>query len=340
MIRLRSFRPQLTAMTKGKPMNGNSRRAANFDPLAGAAKLLVVILFTCGCSKQNFVSASETTTQATFATPEEAGQALETANRAEDNTSMAHILGSRSQAILSSGDPTEDKAAAQLFAVRYDRMNRWVTMTDGSRVLYIGADNYPFPIPLAQDASSRWHFNTAAGEQELLARRIGRNELLAIDAATSMANAEELYYRKSHDGKSLHQYAQIILSSPGKQDGLHWEAPEGAPSSPLGRLSEFVNSAQASTVDGTPVFDGYTFRILTAQGAGARSGSKSYVVGGKLRGGFAIIASPVKYQDSGIMTFVVNREGVVYQKDLGSQTSAAAAALKIYNPADGWTAAE
>jgi hypothetical protein len=306
-----------------------------------AVVLLFAVLCLLGCSKHTAATPKGTATQATFADPAEAGQALLAAMQTDDQNALAQILGPKSPAILSSGDPTEDRAGERSFVAKYHRMNRWAKMTDGSQVLYIGADNYPFPIPLAQDKSSQWYFDTAAGEEELLARRIGRNELLAIDASTSIGNAEELYHREPRDGSPVRQYTSRILSSPGKQDGLHWAAPPDQAPGPLGRVEEFAKDAVSSPSDGgSVVFDGYSFRILTGQGADAEGGVRSYVVNGKMTGGFAVLAYPVKYQDSGIMTFLMNREGVVYQKDLGEKTTEIAASIQDYNPADGWTPAE
>ena len=213
-------------------------------------------------------------------------------------------------------------------------MNRWVVIMDGSQVLYVGADNYAFPIPLSRDSSSRWYFNAAAGEEEVLAREIGKNELLAIDACSAIANAEELYFQTAHDGDPVHQYTQAIISSPGKQDGLYWHVAPEEGASPLGRLDTFITGPISPVPVGQPqVFDGYNFRILTAQGANAKGGAKSYVVDGKLTGGFAVIASPVQYGHTGIMTFLLSREGVLYEKDLGGN----AAAVQVYNPGDDWT---
>jgi Protein of unknown function (DUF2950) len=176
---------------------------------------------------------------------------------------------------------------------------------------------------------------------EVLACQIGRNELLAIDACNSIANAEELYFKEAHDGNPAQQYTSIISSSAGKHDGLHWHAPEEEASSPPGRLSEFPKGAVAEiTPDKPPVFDRYGFRILTAQGEKAKGGAKSYIVNGKLNGGFAVLAVSVKYRDSGITSFLISQEGVVYQKDLGANTLDVAAAIKEYNPTDGWTPAE
>jgi hypothetical protein len=211
----------------------------------------------------------------------------------------------------------------------------------GARILNIGADNYPFPIPLVRGSSSKWYFNTSAGEDEILARRIGRNELLAIDGCNSVVNAEELYFQKSHDGSPARQYTSMIISTPGRQDGLYWDAPEGQASSPLGKLDEFARNELASATPTSPlVIDGYSFRILTAQSDPAKGGTKNYVVNGKMTGGFAILAGPVTYRDSGIMTFILSRDGVVYEKDLGQNTVDVAASIKAYNPDNGWTPTE
>ncbi|MGA9585956.1 MAG: DUF2950 family protein [Terracidiphilus sp.] len=288
-----------------------------------------------GCSR-NVQAISSIGEQATFGTPAEAGEALQTASRAHDDGALSKILGERSAAILSSGDPAEDRASIDVFTKKYDRMNRWVTLTDGSEILYVGLDNYPFPIPLAKNASGKWYFDTAAGEDELLARRIGRNELLAIDAAAAIAKAQELYFKSSHNGFTAGRYAQQIVSTPGTKDGLYWDASEGGAPSPLEKLAGF--SANASSTN-PQVFHGYMFRILTWQET-AGKGGRGNVTSGNISKDFAVIASPVEYADSGIMTFIVSRNGVVYQKDLGEKTVGIAASIKEYNPADGWTPAE
>ncbi len=290
--------------------------------VAGILVLGLINIAGSGVSTAS-AAASVTTadaTQNTFSTAEQAGQALRAAAAAGDESALAQILGPDSKAILFSGDAAEDKAALAKFVAKYDRMNRWVTMTDGSRVLYIGADNYPYPIPLVQNASSLWYFNTAAGKDESLARRIGKNELLAIDAVSAMGNAEEFY--KLTTGR----YTDKILSTPGKQNGLYWQVPADQASSPLGRLDEFAKDVLTSTPPGAaPIFDGYSFRILATQTP---------------KSGFTIVASPVNYGDSGIMTFILNQGGVLEQKDLGPDTKTAAATITSYNPNDGWTPAE
>jgi hypothetical protein len=311
--------------TEEKNMKSNKNNTTSGVPAQSAALVLLAVLCTASCSVKKPAETTASPSPTVFTTPDEAGQALQSAARAKDESGLAKIMGPGSDAILHSGDTAEDQATLESFVAKYDRMNRWVTLTDGSKILYIGADNYPFPVPLATDASSKWHFNTKAGEDEILARRIGRNELLAIDAVSAIANAEELYYQKPHDDSPAHQYTSLIISTSGKQDGLYWDAPEGQDLSPLGKLGDF---AKATSIRPTEtVFDGYSFRILS-------------VKGNQMTSGFAVIASPVRYQDSGIMTFILSREGTVYQKDLGPNSSAAAASIKDYNPTADWIRAE
>jgi hypothetical protein len=298
--------------------------------------LVLVAVAIIGFYKAN--AAASDSAQTTFVTPTAAGQALLDAARAQDETALAKILGPDSKAVLSSGDVSEDKEALQSFVGKFEQMNRWIKMTDGSEILNIGADNYPFPIPLVQDGPSNWHFNTKAGKNEILARQIGRNELLAIDAVCAIAVAEELYAQESHDGNPAGLYTTKIFSTAGKQDGLYWAA-EGEQTGPLGRVDLFAKQA-LSTSNETPIIDGYLFRILTAQSAGSKGGAKKYIEDGKMTGGFAVLAWPVKYEDSGVMTFMVNRDGVVYQRDLGPDTPKAAASIAEYNPTDNWIPAE
>jgi hypothetical protein len=281
-----------------------------------AALVMLAAVFVLGCSRKPANTAAETP-QKTFATPAEASQALHAAFQTRDAKALTQVLGAKAQKLVSSGDPAEDKSAADSFAKKYDQMNRLVAMTDGSLVLYVGADNYPFPVPLAQDGSSRWYFDAAAGDEELRTRRIGSNELSAIDACRLIANAEELYHQ------STHRYTETIVSTPGEQDGLYWEAGEGQAPSPLGRLNQFARSIfNASALSKEVVSHGYSFRIMTTQE------------------GFTIFGSPVNYPNSGIMTFSLGRDGAIYQQDLGPQAADALAAIEQYNPTHGWTQAE
>jgi hypothetical protein len=301
--------------------------------VVAAVAAILAVLAVAGSNAATF--ASKDPTQASFASPDEAGKALRNAEQNEDEAALAKILGPDSKAILSSGDANEDKAALKDFVTKYDLMNRWVVMTDGSEILNIGPDNYPFPIPLVRDSSSNWYFDTKAGAHEILARRIGRNEIMAIDACSAIANAEEVYSQQPRDGNPKGLYTTKIFSSPGKQDGLYWQTPRDQESSPLGRVEDFAKDALL-TPNEAPVIDGYSFRILTAQGSKAPSGAKQYIVNGKLTGGFAVIATPVKYRDSGVMTFIISQQGIVFQQDLGADTEKAAAAIQEYNPTSAW----
>ena len=300
-----------------KQMKTHKDNLTSGVPTQSPAVVLLALFCAASCSVKKPAETAASPAPTVFATPDEAGQALRSAAGARDESGLAKIMGPGSEAILHSGDAAEDQATLESFVAKYDRMNRWVTMTDGSKVLYIGADNYPFPIPLAQDSSSRWYFDASAGDEELRARRIGSNELAAMDACRLIAHAEEIYH---HD---THRYTDTINSTPGQQDGLYWEVAEGQVSSPMGRLNQFAKGIfDAGAPSKTAVFNGYSFRILTTQG------------------GFTIFASPVNYQRSGIMTFSVGRDGVVYQQDLGPQATDTLEAIHQYNPTNGWTQAE
>jgi hypothetical protein len=274
----------------------------------------------------------------TFPSSAEAGAALAKAAKSDDEAALAEVLGFETKVILSTGDKEADKAALEAFASKYEKMNRWVDMTDGSRVLYIGVDNFAFPVPLAQDSSGQWYFDTIAGAQEMRARDIGRNELLTIDACSALASAQEVYFANGGDSAG---FAQRIVSTSGKQDGLYWPASGNQISSPLANLGEFPRSSLAKLSPDEPlVIDGYTLRVLTAQGDDAPGSAQSYIVNGKMTGGFAILATPVKYAETGIMTFMTGRDGVVYERDLGPDTVKIAASIQEYNPADDWSEVE
>jgi Protein of unknown function (DUF2950) len=303
--------------------------------LAAEVVILGAGWMAMGCKSTPKPEVSAPAVQSEFASPADAAQALVAAARAGDEAGLARILGKGSQEYLTSGDSAVDKKANADFAAKYDKMNRWVDMTDGTKVLYVGADNFAFPIPLAKDAAGKWQFDTKAGALEVKARDIGRNEMLAMDAVSSVANAQELYY-KTH-GK---EYAQRVISGEGKQDGLYWPVPAGSESSPLGHLSKFPKTSIAAVGDEPPVVDGYTLRILTAQVDEAKGGAKSYVVNGKMTGGFAVLATPVKYDETGVMTFVLSRDGVLYEQDFGPKTVEIAKSIKDYNPKEGWMPVE
>jgi DUF2950 family protein len=298
--------------------------------LAFAAFALVVVQL----KTRNSVSAKDT--QITFLSSAEAGAALAKAAKSGDETAVAQILGVDTKVLMSVGDK-EDKAALETFASKYEKMNRWVDMTDGSRVLYIGADNFAFPVPVAKNSSGMWYFDGVAGAEEIRAREIGRNELLAIDACTALADAQAIYFADS----SAAGFAQRIVSTSGKQDGLYWPASDNQDASPLASLSEFPKASLRSLSPDQPlVIDGYMLRILTAQGDDAPGGAQSYIVNGKMTSGFAILATPVKYAQTGIMTFMTGGDGVVYERDLGPDTAKIAASMQEFNPTDDWSEVE
>ena len=304
--------------------------------VVGVLALAALALVVTQLKTRNSVFAEQT--QMTFPSSAEAGATLAKAARSGDEIAVAAILGLDTKILLSAGDKETDKAELEAFASKYEKMNRWVDMTDGSRVLYIGADNFAFPVPLAKNSSGEWYFDAVAGAEEIRARDIGRDELLAIDACSALASSQEVYF--SAGGNSA-EFAQRIISTSGKQDGLYWAASEQQVASPLANLGEFAGPSLATLSPDEPlVLDGYTLRILTAQGDDAPGGARSYVVNGKMTGGFAILATPVKYAETGITTFMTGGDGVVYERDLGPDTVKIAASIQEYNPTDDWSPVE
>ena len=275
--------------------------------------------------------------QKTFPSPAEAGAAFLEAAKSGDQAALLAIFGPEGKDVLFSGDPVKDKNNLEDFVTAYDQMNRWVPITAGGKMLIIGADNYPFPIPLGPNPAGQWIFDTAAGKDEILARRIGKDELTAIAACSDIVRAEQQYFSQTHDGDKVKQYAQQLGSDEGKQNGLYWHVQDGQSPSPLGQLGDFAKAAgYTNTHDKPQPFDGYFFRILTKQGAMAPGGAKDYIVNGKMTGGFAILAYPAEYRNSGIMTFIAGRDGVVYQKDLGENTASLGQSMAEYDPGEGW----
>jgi Protein of unknown function (DUF2950) len=306
-------------------------------------RMILTLLLTMGlaasCNKADKTTPEEVV-QRTFASPADAGAAFLDAAKSGDQSALLAVFGPDAKDVLFTGDPVKDKDALQDFVAAYNQMHRWREIKTGGQMLYIGADNYPFPIPLGQKSPGQWSFDTAAGKDEILARRIGKDELTAIAACGAVADAQQLYFSQSHGGDNVNQYAQKFVADEGKQNGLYWHVQDGQPPSPLGLLGDFARAAGYTNAGDRPQpFDGYLFRILTKQGDKAKGGAKDFVVNGKMTGGFAIVAYPVAYRNSGIMTFIIGKDGVVYQKDLGEKTTDAASALAEYNPGDGWVPA-
>jgi len=305
------------------------------------ATSLVLITGLAACGKApDTASKPAPPVQRSFASPEEAGAAVLAAAQAQDQANLFAIFGPDAREIISSGDAVKDQGNMRDFVAAYTQMHRWRKIRAGGEMLYIGADNFLFPIPLDENSAGAWQFDTDAGRDEILARRIGKNELAAISACAALANAEAQYFSQTHDGDPVKQYAQRIVSDDGRQDGLYWPVSTGQAPSPLEDVRNFAKAAGYTNAGSKPQpFNGYYFRILTKQGDKADGGAKDYIMNGKMTGGFAFLAYPMEYRNSGIMTFIVGPDGVVYQKDLGENTAAAAAMVAEYNPGDGWAPA-
>jgi len=302
------------------------RRAA-----VASSTLLALLILLAACTK------SEKSSFRTFASPDDAGSALLEAAKSGDQNAVLAIFGTDAKELVSSGDAVQDKATANAFVAGYGVMHRWRNMPDGAQVLVVGADNFPFPIPLKKNPAGQWFFDTAAGKDEILTRRIGRNELAVIDICGALADAQAEYFSQPHDGNSAKQYAVKFISDTGRQNGLYWESPEGQPKSPLGPLAVFATAEGYSAKPNShQPFHGYYFRMLTRQGSHAPGGAKDYLVDGKMVGGFAFVAYPAEYGNSGVMTFMINKDGVLLQKDLGKTTTESATAMAEFDPDTTW----
>jgi hypothetical protein len=296
--------------------------------------IAILLLAVAACSKKE--SAAVEAGPDTFASPEDAGKALASATKSQDLDQIVRIFGPEAKEILASGDPTENKASLSEFAKSYQVMNRWRKLADGGQLLIVGADNNVFPIPLMKSAAGRWYFDTKAGKEEILSRRIGHNELDTISICGAIADAQAQYFAQKHAG--IKQYAQKFISDPGQQNGLYWPKVQGQPRSPLGPMVAYATSEgyKAEPNHHQP-YHGYYYVMLSRQGPGAKGGANEYIVNGKMRGGFAVLAYPENYGDSGIMTFLINQDGVLLQKDFGKTTNQVASAIMEFNPDSSWT---
>jgi len=270
----------------------------------------------------------------TFANPQDASTALYDAAKSGDKAAIESVLGASSEGIISSGDAVLDQKNVDDFVRRYEQMNRWGKEVNGDQTLFLGVENWPFPVPLKKDTGGQWYFDTKAGIEEVLYRRIGNNEFAAIRVCGVLADGQMDYFDGLHDGSTVHQYAQKLISDPGKQNGLYWKAAEGEPDSPIGPLIAYANGEGYKDKDAA--FHGYFFRVLNSRGPKAPGGSKNYIVNGAMTGGFAFLAYPATYRNSGVMTFLVDSQGVIYEKDLGPKTADTAAAITSFNADSTW----
>ncbi len=313
-------------MTRRLGFLATSRRAAT---AVGAALLLAGIVTSGpGCSA--------TPKGEAFASPEAGGEAIAAALRANDEGRIRAILGPEADEVLTSGDEVADRNRKQAYLKEYDAKHGVVMESDGRATITVGQTDWPMPIPLVREDGS-WRFDVARGKDEMLARRVGRNELSTIQVCRAVVDAQKEYYAGRVGGVGA--YAAKFLSTPGEHDGLYWATKEGEPPSPLGALvAQAQEEGYRASADRSPApYQGYYYRILSGQGPAAPGGARSYMENGRLTGGFGVVAYPATYGNSGVMTFVVNQNGIVYQRDAGSDTLKAGESMAAFDPDERWT---
>jgi hypothetical protein len=300
--------------------------------------LMVMVLFVSTLVIFSHGGCTAKKARITFTSAEEAVEAMMDAVSQEDTQELLAIFGPEAKELISSGDEFADKAARERFVQAYKEMNKLVKETDEKATLLVGREEWPFPIPIVKVGES-WRFDTAEGKDELLNRRIGRNELNTIQVCLAYVDAQREYALKDRDGDGLMKYAQKFESTKGKKDGLYWKTEEGEDQSPLGSLAAKATqegyTSRKSGEEPQPYW-GYYYKILKAQGENAPGGAYDYVVNGKMIGGFALVAFPAEYGNAGIMTFMVNHDGVVYQQNLGEDTEKISNKMKQFDPDETW----
>ncbi len=296
---------------------------------------------TCACAllaMSTFSTTASAQAARNFASPEEAVKTLVDTVKAGNLDGLLAIFGPESKELVDSADPVIARQNRQVFTVAVGEKWHLEDTAGDRKTLVIGNEDWPFPVPIVKDASG-WHFDTAAGKEEVIARRIGRNELAAIATVRAYVTAQRRYAEQGHDGNPAGVHATKFASDPGKENGLYWPVKTGQKRSPLGDLVAQAE-AQGRAVGGDrskpAPLNGYYFKILTAQGSAAAGGAKQYVVKGLMSGGFALVAWPAQYDATGVMTFIVNQDGTVYEKDLGPDSDAAARKMTAYNPDKSW----
>lgn len=273
-----------------------------------------------------------------FSSPEEGGQALISGCAKNDVNQLIRIFGDKGKDLIVSGDDTADREGRARLVAAAQQLTRYTSDPQGRVFLNVGKDDWPFPIPLVKK-NGLWYFDTEQGTEELINRRIGRNEIAAQLSILAFVDAQKEYYSQDRDGDGVKEYARKFASSPGQKDGLFWPAKEGEEESPLGPLAaKAVREGYSKKKKGSDPepYHGYLFKILTTQGKAASGGIKNYVVKGNMTRGFALVAYPAQYGVSGIMTFIANQDGIIYQKDLGKKTGAAALSIMSFNPDKSW----
>jgi hypothetical protein len=293
-------------------------------------RALVLMMGALLCSAASGVAA-----QQAFKTPDEAASALVRAAEASDMKALVTVLGPDGEDVVASGDEVADAATREKFVAAYNAKHQITLEGDNKAIMVIGQEDFPLPIPIVRK-DGMWRFDTAAGVDEILFRRIGKNELDAIQACLAYVDAQNEYAEKDRTGAGINTYAQRIISQPGKKDGLFWPTSQGEEESPLGELVAEATAQGYRVGGGRTPYHGYYFKILTKQGPAAPGGELDYIVNGKMIGGFALVAYPAEYRNSGVMTFIVNHTGDIFQKDLGPNTARVAERMTSYNPDATW----
>ena len=321
--------------------NAEISRSSDRGPLARLIVVAAMACFFLSLASPAFKAAAGES-QLTFKTPEAAAEALVEACRKDDTKSLERILGADGNELLYSGDEAQDKASRQVFAQASDEMLKVLKSGPDRMVIQVGKNNWAMPIPIVKVGKS-WHFDTAAGMEELLDRRIGHDELDAIQVCRAYVQAQREYVSKDHDADEVLEYAQRIASTPGQADGLYWPGTGEGERSPMGPLA--AEAAKEGFAEKTPAgasapYHGYYYKILTGQGPNAPGGAYSYVINGNMVAGFALLAYPAQYASTGIVTFLVGPNGIVYQKDLGLKTEDVVKNLNVYDPDTTWKKAD
>jgi Protein of unknown function (DUF2950) len=320
-------------------MEKKMAKTASEDEKISAGKILHFLIAAFGLMISLYgICSAAVARQESFSSPEEAVKAAVAAARSDSEKQLLAVFGAQAKELIDSGDAVADKQRRARFVAAYDEKNRLATEGENT-VLIVGKQDWPFPIPLVKKGEA-WVFDTEKGKQEILNRRIGENELDTIQTCLAIVDAQREYALKDRDRNGLLEYAQKLVSDPNKKNGLFWEANHGEPQSPLGPIMIQARSQgyQGKPSSGSPApYHGYDYKILKAQGKDAPGGAYSYLVKGKMIGGFAMVAYPAQYGNSGVMTFIVNHDGKVFQKNLGDKTASIAKSMKEYNPDSTWS---
>jgi hypothetical protein len=300
---------------------------------ATATALTAAIIVTASAS---IATSSAALAQEDYKTPQAAVDALVATARSGDEKAALVVLGRHGEDIISSGDKVSDDAVRERFVNSYDAKHQITMDGDNKAILVIGDNDYPFPIPMVRNKNGTWSFDSEAGRREILYRRIGHNELDAIETSLAYVDAQNDYAAKDRTGAGAGIYAQRFVSTSGKTDGLYWPTEQGEEESPLGELFAAASKQGYRTGEGRSPYHGYYYKILTKQGPDAEGGAADYIVNGNMIGGFALVAYPAEYRNSGVMTFIVNYAGTVYEKDLGPDTAEIAEHMTSFNPDSTW----